>query len=265
RSAVNNEVGGRTGLSSIVTALLMALTLLFLTPIFYYLPNAVLASIILMAVWGLFDYQEALYLWKTHRQDFYMMLVTFLVTLFIGIEEGVLAGVILSLFLVLFRSARPHIAVLGQIPKTKSYRNISRFPEALQSKELLILRFDAQLYFGNVTAFKDRIKIEVAQRLPDLQLLILDASSIHEMDSSGLAALQEVVNSLKRKEIDFYICGVIGPVRDLLHQSGVAEHIGAQNQFLYVHDAVRHFQTTADDHSNWNKHALQNNIKRSDP
>lgn len=241
RSAVNSNNGAKTGIASLVTCALIMLTLAFLTPLFYYLPKAVLAAIILLAVRGLFDYKEAIHLWYTHRQDFVMMLVTFLVTLIFGIEQGVMAGVILSLLTVLYWSARPHVAVLGRMPGTTYYRNIDRFEEAVPPDDALIIRFDDQLYFGNATYFKETIKELIRTSDKSIRYFFLDAKSIHQIDSSGLHALREIKSVLDTKQIEFYICGTIGPVRDLLGKTGFFAELGEDKHFIYLHDALEHY------------------------
>ncbi|MCB0618959.1 MAG: solute carrier family 26 protein, partial [Saprospiraceae bacterium] len=163
RTAVNDQAGARTGLAAIISAALILLTLLFLTPLFYYLPQAILASVIMVAVFGLIDIKEAVHLWHANRTDFFMLIVTFLATLSLGIEQGIGVGVVLSLVMVIFRTTRPHIAVLGKVPGTPYYRNIERFEKVEQRPDLLILRFDAQLYFANVNFFKDTLA-ELVQR-----------------------------------------------------------------------------------------------------
>ncbi len=259
RSAVNSESGGRTGVSSIISAIVVALTLLFFTPLFYYIPKAILAAIILLAVRSLFDYQGARRLWKSHRRDFYMMLLTFIITLGAGITEGVFAGVLLSVLSVLYRSSKPHVAVLGNLPGTSHYRNVNRFDRAVLPKEMLIVRFDDQLYFGNATYFKDIIKELISEKGDDLQYLILDASSIHDMDSSGLQALEEILALLEKKNIHFYLSSAIGPVRDLLFRSGVTSKIGGDHQFLKVHDAVLACLSNGEHSTTWTEDAIQTN------
>lgn len=259
RSAVNDDSGAKSGVSSIFTALIIALTLIFLTPLFFYLPKAVLAAIILLAVKSLFDFKAAYHLWKIHKGDFAMMLITFIITLIFGIEEGVITGVLISLLAVLYRSAKPHIAVLGQLPGTTVYRNLNRFEQAESRDDILIVRFDDQLYFSNAEAFKDCIKTLVRERKDFLRLMILDASSIHDIDSSGLLALEEVFNFLQRHQVKLYLCSVIGPVRDMLHKSGLREKIGRENQFLKIHDAVTYFKSDERDQNRF-RAANQTNL-----
>ncbi len=260
RSAINNESGGRTGLSSIITAALIAITLLFLMPLFYYLPEALLASIILLAIKGLFEYKEAIHLWKIHRNDFWMMIITFVVTLGVGIELGVLTGVVLSVLQNTYLSSIPPMIVLGKIPGTNYFRNVERFPDALQNKEILILRFDSPLYFPNADLFKKRIYRFVKQREGEMEVLILDASSILTVDSTGMHAMEEVLHFLKNKEIDFYISGALGLVRDRFTKAGLMRQIGPENQFMNIQDAVEAFDYRDDDSIDiWTPLAVQSN------
>ncbi len=262
RSAVNNEAGARSGFSSIFTAILIGLTLVFLTPLFYFLPKAILAAIILLSVISLFDWQEAKHLWHTHRSDFYMMLTTFIVTLSLGIEEGVLAGVVLSICMVLYRSSKPHIAILGKLPESINYRNIDRFESAMQPEDILVIRFDDQLYFGNASYFQETIQEIINEREVETKMILLDASSMHDMDSTGFHTLKELQQYLNSRNITFYISGMIGPVRDFVAKSGFVDEMGAQNYFLNIHQGVTHFKNMqAGLEKTWTRDALQTNLE----
>lgn len=239
RSAINNEAGGRTGVSSLITAFLVVLTLLFFTSWFYYLPKAILAAIILLAVKSLFDYKEAKFLWKTHKRDFSMMAITFIVTLIFGIEFGVLAGVGLSLGMVLYRSSKPDLIILGHVPGTKNYRNINRFEINEHALDKLILRFDEKIYFGNADYFKESIRTLVNESDHQIKHLLIDAKTILEIDSSGIHALEEVIRFLKQRKIKLYFCGAIGVTRDMLIKTGLHEAIGEENHFLSLHAAMQ--------------------------
>lgn len=247
RSAINNEAGSKTTVSSIITATLIALTLLFLTPLFYYLPKAVLAAIILMAVKSLFDLEEAIHLWHTHKEDFVMMLVTFVATLAIDIPVGIATGVLLSAGANLYRSSKPHVAILGQIPGTVHFRNIRRFSRAKELEHKVILRFDDQLYFANASYFKDTVKKIVRDCSRPLNYFYLDATNIHGLDSSGLTALREVHRNLRKQHIQLCICGATGPVRDMLYRSGFMDELGKKNHFVYLYSAHQYHQKLADD------------------
>ncbi len=261
RSALNNESGGRTGMSSILTALLISITLMFLMPLFYYLPEALLASIILLAVKGLFEYKEAIKLWKLHRPDFWMMVVTFLVTLGVGIEFGVLTGVVLSVLQNTYLSSVPPMIELGRIPGTTYFRNIKRFPEAETKKGVLMLRFDGPLYFPNADFFKNIIYQYGKEREETLEVIILDASSILTIDSTGLHAIEDVLVFLKSNDVDLYLSGILGRVRDRLTKAGLIKRIGVENVFMINQDALRAFQNREfKDVKIWTELAVQSNV-----
>lgn len=259
RSAINDEAGARTGISSIISAILISLTLLFLTPLFFYLPKAILAAIIVVAVKGLIDYKEAIHLWKNDRRDFLTLLATFIITLTLGIQDGVLAGVLLSLAIVIYQNSRPHVAILGRLNGGPHFRNVDRFTEARQFEDVQIMRFDAQLYFGNAEYFRETIEDLVSEKGDKLKLFVLDASSIHDIDSSGIHILREVITYFKNRNIEFNVVAAIGPVRDTLHKNGLIEEIGQENCFLHVQDAVQTFQ---DEKPAWSPDALQTNTRK---
>lgn len=264
RSAINSEAGAKTGIASIVAAIATGLTLLFLTPLFFYLPKAVLGAIVLMAVTSLVDIPTTQHLWKVHRRDFFMLVITFIATLTLGIEAGVLTGVVLSLLAILYQSSRPHIAILGQLPNTMQFRNVKRFPDAIQHEGILIARFDAPLYFLNVEHFKAFVTEKVAENEP--RLFILDASSIIDIDSGGLDALEEMHDYLVRTHCEFYITGLLGPVRDTIHISGLSDKLGADHQFLNIYAAVQHFAKGSDPaNGTWSEAVLQFNYKNNEP
>ena len=257
RTAVNDQTGAKTGMASIISAAMIALTLLFLTPLFYYLPNAILASVIMVAVFGLIDFKEAKHLWHTDRGDFAMMIVTFLGTLTLGIEEGILIGVILSLALIIFRTTQPHVAVLGKIPEKPHYKNIDRFDHLEVRKEILIFRFDARLYFANVNYFKEKIQEEIQTKGKDLKLVILDADSMNGMDSSGVHALEEVIESCHDAQIKFCLVGVKGPIRDILHRAKIIDELGEENFFFRIQHAVDFFDKK--ENNRYLEYAIQTN------
>jgi SulP family sulfate permease len=242
RSAINDEAGAKTGISSIISASIIALILLFLTPLFFYLPKAILAAIIVVAVIGLVDIEGAVKLWKTDKRDFASLITTFIITLIVGIQVGVFAGVILSIGIIIFQNSRPHIAILGRMPDTAKYRNITRFPQVIQWEDIVIMRFDAQLYFANTEYFRETVETLTTRKNGKLKLIILDCSSMHDVDSSGVQVLKEVIEFLDERGIRLYFSGVIGPVRDMFAKTELMETIGFRNQFLRIHDAVNFYQ-----------------------
>ncbi|MCP9237021.1 SulP family inorganic anion transporter [Lewinella sp. JB7] len=242
RSAVVEEGGGRGPLSGAIAFLLLGAVLLFFTPLFYYLPLTMLAAVIIFSVGKLFDLVEMRRLWKLAPREFAVLFVTFLFTLFAGLQYGIAGGVALSLFFMFLRAARPHLAELGRIPGTNAFRNIARFADAEVDPDLLIVRFDAELYFGNAEFFGDRILAMAEEKGPQLRVVILDAHTINDLDTTGLHALEQLHDKLGSRRIELYLSGVIGPVRDILYRSGLMERMGVGSHFLSIQDAIRHFR-----------------------
>jgi len=223
RSAVNYSAHAKTGISSLVTAVIVGLSLLFLTPLFKHLPMPVLAAIILLAVINLFDYKEAIRLWKVHKRDFVMLISTFSGTLLFGIEIGVLLGFALSIITVLYRSSKPNVAVLGKIKGTSYFRSMHRYPNLEVIPKTLIVRFDEQLYYGNAQYFKDRLSALLKER-PDTEIFILDASNIHDIDSTGLTVLDDLNKLVKEEEAELIICNLVEQVEDVLLRAGLLDN-----------------------------------------
>lgn len=238
RTAVNDQAGAKTGMASIISAVLIITTLLFLTPLFYYLPNAILASVIMVAVFGLIDIKEPVHLWRADRSDFWMLIITFIATLALGIEQGIGIGVVLSLAMIIFETTRPHIAQLGKVPGTHFYRNRERFEQVEVRKDLLIVRFDAQLYFANLNVFREQIDEWMAAKGPGLEALILNTESINTLDSSALHLLEDLLTDLKARNCQLLFTGVKGPMRDALAKGHLVSKIGADNFFMSVQEAV---------------------------
>lgn len=243
RTAVNAQAGARTGVAALVTAAVIALTLALLTPLFHSLPKAVLAAIIMVAVAGLVDVREVRHLWKVKRGDLLQLVVTFVATLALGIEEGILTGVGTALLGFVIRTTRPHAAVLGRLPGTDVWRNVERYPQARPAPGVLALRVDAQLYFGNVTFLKGFVTAAVERREREggtpVRAVVLDASSINQLDSSAEAALGEILHDLRRQGRDLWLATVKGPVRDVMERSGFDRELGLDHITFSVEDAVR--------------------------
>ncbi len=238
RTAVNAQAGARTNLAAVFSAGVIALTLLFLTPLFYHMPQAILAAIVMVAVSGLIDISEARFLWRSDRRDFVLMAITFVATLLLGIEEGILVGVLSSLALVLQQDSTPHVAVMGRIPNTDIFRNLARYPNAIVLPGIAIFRMDANLYFYNAGFFRERIN-SLTGADPRVHTIVLDAYPVNQIDASGLHTLKEVVESLRRRDIRLVMSGVKGPVMDKLKASGLADRIGTDHFFLELPQALR--------------------------
>jgi SulP family sulfate permease len=242
RSAVKFQSGAKTGMAAIISALIVGLTLLFFTSLFFYLPIAVLAGIIMVAVVRLINIQYAIDLYHTRRDEFFVLLITCLLTLFIGITEGILIGALLSLLLMVIRTSKPHYAVLARVSGTNYYKNISRFETDTEvDDDVLIIRFDAQLFFGNREYFR-KIITEEAIKKPNLKGFILVARGITYIDSSGLSTLSAMVKWFQEKGILFMVAGAIGPARDVLRQSKLTDLIQEKNMFAKTADAVDYYK-----------------------
>lgn len=242
RTAVNDQTGAKTGISPIISAFIVGLTLLFLTPLFYYLPNAILGAIIMVAVFGLIDFKYPLQLFKNRKDEFFLLIITFLITLIVGIKEGILLGVLISLLLLIYRTSLPHIAILGKIKNTSYFKNIDRFRLNTEvDDELLIVRFDAQLFFGNKDYFKKEIYKNIQDKGVTLKVIILNAESINYIDSSAVHMLKQIVLDLENKGIELLITGAIGPLRDILFDSGLTDIIGREHFFVTTNDAYNYY------------------------
>lgn len=238
RTAVNDQAGAKTGMAGIISAGLILLTLLFFTPLFYFLPQTILASVIMVAVFGLIDFKEPLYLWVANRSDFWMLIVTFLSTLILGIEEGILIGVILSLAMIIYRSSSPHVAELGNVPGSHFYRNQERFPEVIITSDKLILRFDAEIYFANTDFFKNTLDEWIEKKGDALKNIIINSESINNLDSSALHTLEDLILEQRSQGREIFFTGVKGPVRDAMKKGGFTQKIGESNFFMSVQQAV---------------------------
>lgn len=237
RTAVNYQAGARTGLASIITALMITAVLLFLTPLFYYLPNAILGAIILVAVYGLIDLKEPRRLWQIRKIDAITLVVTFVATLLLGVDKGILTGAAFSLLVFVWRSAYPHIAELGWLAQERVFRNVARYPHGQTFPEALIMRVDAALYFANIRFVAERIQ-DLAKGRPGLKWVVLDLSGVNDIDGVAVAEIEELMADFRRRSIGFAFAGMKGPVRDLVRQAGWAERHGGQIDYPSVEEAL---------------------------
>ncbi len=237
RTAVNDQAGAKSGLASMISAVLIIITLLFLTDYFYFLPNAILAAIIMVAVFGLIDIKEAKHLWGTDRKDFWLFMITAIGTLTLGIEEGILLGVILSLAMLIYRVSYPHIAIMGRVPGTDQYRNLERFDDLETYEDKLIIRFDAQLYFANANYFKDYVKKALIDK-PSSKYLVLDARAVNNIDSSAIHTLKDLIGELKDAGRELHFVNVKGPLRDVLKKNHITDMLGEEHFHLKLQNAI---------------------------
>ena len=250
RSAINQESGATTGMASLVSVFMVLITLLFLTPLFYHLPKTVLAAIIIVAVFGLVNIKEAIFLWKANNLDFWLLIATFFSTLLFGIEYGIMIGVGLSLIILIFRTSRPYVAELGKVPDSDFYRNRERFTEVIVDNEVLVFRFDAQLFYANSSYFIETLELMVEAKGAHLKLIVLDAESINRVDSTGVEMLKERIKFYHKKGILFYFAGVKGPVRDHLFRGKILDIITLDHFYMRVNGAVNYYKTGEKEYQN---------------
>jgi SulP family sulfate permease len=227
RTAVNAQAGARTGLASLITAAVIALTLLFLTPLFHDLPQAVLAAIIMTAVASLVDVAEIRHLWRVKRADLALLVITFFATLALGIEEGIGVGVLASLLWFVVQTTRPHFAVLGRLPGG-AFRNVLNYPEAETFPGVLVVRMDAQFYFGNVNFLRGTLRRLEAEAQVRLHTVVLDASAMNQLDASADQALHELADDYGRRGLRLLLANVKRPVMVVLERSGFVDRFGGR-------------------------------------
>lgn len=240
RTVVNYDAGAVTPLASLLTGLGMLLVLLFFTGWLYYLPQAMLSAVIIVAVISLIDWQQLPYLWRYSRGDAWAWLATASGVLFLGLELGLLLGVLVSLAAWLAKNSRPHMAVVGRVPGTEHYRNVQRYQVEVDPR-ILSLRIDESLMFANAQEVEQRVLTEISQRT-SVRHVILMGSGINHIDASGVEMLEELNLLLKEQEISLHFSEIKGPVLDRLENSHLLSALTGQ-VFLTQHQAVQALMT----------------------
>ena len=235
RSVVNFDAGAETQMASVLAALGIALAAVLLTPMLYFLPKAVLAATIVVAVISLIDFETITLARRYRAADFWAVVITINVTLLAGVEMGVLAGVGASVGLHLYHTSRPHFAVVGQVPESEHYRNVKRH-DVMTDPHILSMRIDESLYFANAAYLEDMVFAQAALR-DDLLHVILMCPAVNAIDLSALEALEEINTRLKEKNVALHLSEVKGPVMDALQRSDFLTHLSGEI-FLSHHSAV---------------------------
>jgi SulP family sulfate permease len=234
RSIVNYDAGSNTPASGAYTAIGLAGVSLFLTPLIYNLPKATLAATIIVAVLSLVNFSVLKKSWYYSKADFAAVAATMCITLLMGVELGITAGVSISILIHLYRTSRPHVAVVGQVPVTEHYRNVLRH-DVLTSPAILTIRVNESLYFANARFLEDRIYQEVAKK-PELQHVVLMCSAVNIIDMSALESLEAINERLKATGVTFHFSEVKGPVMDRLNKTGFLDILSGE-VFLSQHQA----------------------------
>ena len=238
RSAVNITAGAITGFSSIVTAIVVGLTLLFLTPLLYHLPQATLAAVIIMAVINLVKVQPVIQAWKAEPHDGLVSVVTFVLTLILAphLETGIIVGVLLSLGLFVYRTMRPRFATVSRFPDG-TLRDVE--VHGLKTdKYISIMRFDGSLYFANAGYFESTVLERVATE-PDLKFVIIDGQGINQLDATGLEVLYHLTERLHASAgVELLVARMKKQFMDTLRRSGMMAEFREEHFFARVQDAI---------------------------
>ncbi|MBN9504755.1 MAG: sulfate permease [Altererythrobacter sp.] len=226
RSVVNFDAGAETPAAGVFTAVGIAIAALFLTPLLYALPLATLAATIIVAVLSLVDLKTPRTIWRYSRADFAAMAATIAVTLLLGVEPGVIAGVGLSLALHLWRSSRPHAAIVGRVPETGHFRNVKRH-KVLTDPRVLTIRIDESLTYLNARWLEEFVLETVADH-PEAKHLVLMASAVNSIDASALESLEAINHRLADAGVRLHLSEVKGPVMDRLQRSSFLEELSGE-------------------------------------
>ena len=236
RSVVNYDAGAETPAAGAFTAIGLGVASIFLTTLIFYLPKATLAATIIVAVLALVDFSILKKTWIYSKADFAAVAATMSVTLIMGVELGVIAGVLISILSHIYKSSRPHIAIVGQVPGTEHYRNVLRH-DVLVNPQVLTIRVDESLYFANTRFLEDRIYSEVAKQ-SEIKHVILMCSAVNAIDMSALESLELINERLKLGGIKFHLSEVKGPVMDKLEGTSLLTHLSG-DIFLSQHQTKK--------------------------
>jgi SulP family sulfate permease len=240
-STVNFTAGAKTGLASLITVVVVGVAALFLMPLFHHLPQAVLAAIIIVAVIGLMDFAMPRRLWHYNKADAFALILTFFTVLALGVEKGILLGVCSTILIQLWRTSRPHMAVVGRVPHTEHFRNVRRH-QVQTLPHVLLLRIDESLYFANAKTIEDFVLCAVAEH-PSLRYLVLICNAINFIDASALETLTDLRARLQDAGIELYLTEVKGPVMDRLAGTEFLEQLGGERVFLTTQEVYENLDS----------------------
>ena len=223
RSVVNYDAGADTPAAGAYTAVGLMFASLFLTPLIFFLPKATLAATIIVAVLSLVDFSILGKAWRYSKADFIAVAATMFITLVVGVEVGVITGVLVSILIHLYKSSRPHIATVGQVPNSEHFRNVLRH-DVITHPNILTVRVDESLYFANARFLEDHLFERVARRT-ELRDVILMCSAINAIDMSALESLEAINERLCDMGVSFHLSEIKGPVMDQLVDTDFLKHL----------------------------------------
>jgi SulP family sulfate permease len=237
RSAVNISAGAVTGLSSVVTGAVVGITLLWLTPLLYHLPQATLAAVIIMAVMNLIKFKPIVHAWKAQKHDGIVAVTTFALTLIMAphLDKGIIVGVALSIGLFLYRTMRPRVAILSRY-KDGTMRDIAvhKLPT---SPKISIMRFDGSLYFANAGFFENNV-LEAVAANPELRYIIIDAQGINQLDATGEEVLYHLASRLRSNGIELLVARMKRQFMGTLRRTNIIDKMGEDHFFSRIQFAL---------------------------
>ena len=238
-SSLNDSAGAKTPVASLTTGVLVILTLLFLAPLFSYLPQAVLAAIIIDAVvFGMMDVKEMRRLRRVDRVDFWIAIAAILGVLTAGVLAGVVIGIVLSIVWLIYISATPSMPVLGRKPGTQVFRSIDEYPDSETYPGLLVLRFDAGLFFASADALEDRLRALVLQADPPMHTIVIDFEGVNFIDTQGSGMIAKFLEVAPNYELELRLTRVKPDVKALLQRDGVIDRLGESQIYGNVYEAA---------------------------
>ena len=240
QSAVNEGAGARSEVSPLFAAGLILITVLFLTPLFKNLPEAVLAALIIHAVSRLWKFRQFRLYYREQRIEFWLGLATLAGVTLIDVQPGPVIGVVAMLLHVIYTASRPHLGVLGAVPGVPgAYGDVERHPDYDRIPELLVLRIEAPLFYANATLVRDRIKVLVGSSDPLPRAVILEPSAQDGLDITSAEMLEQLITTLRSAGIDFALADLRQPVIDMARRTGLLETLGENRIFHTIDEAVR--------------------------
>jgi len=239
-SAVKEGAGARSQVTNLVTWVVTIITVLFLTPLFTTLPEAVLAALIIHAVWHIIASRKLLKIRQASPVEFWFGALALAGVLFIDVLQGMIIGVVASLVFVIYKTSRPHISSLGRVPGVPgAYSDLSRHPENTPIPGVLIVRVDTQLYYANALTVRDNVKAMIADMASPPRAVIVDSTAWDEIDVTSTDVLKSLMKELHEKGIEVYWAEVHAPVLEHARQTGLLDAIGEDHVFPTVDAAVR--------------------------
>ena len=249
RSAVNLSAGAVSGISSVVTSIMVVITLLFFTPLLYHLPQATLAAVIMMAVIGLVNIKGFVHAWHAQKYDGIISVLSFLVTLYFAphLDKGIMVGFVLSMGVFLYKSMRPVVAELS-LHEDKVLKSAEHY-RLKGCRHISVVRFDGSLFFANASYLDEQVA-KFRTEHPDLRYILLDAKGINDMDASGEEALSMIVDRLRAAKLGFAMCGIKGQVMVVMERTHLLDKIGMENIYpdteMAVADIITMVHTNTD-------------------